>query len=138
MIRFVRLTLISALLLVQLIAAPMGAQAALRTRRFQTPSGNIGCLLAGNHLRCDILSGLNPEPRRRCELDWVGLSIGVRTRAAPVCAGDTVFDQDAPVLDYGSRWRRAGIVCVSRMSGLRCHNNYDHGFFLSRDDWEAH
>ncbi|MEA2435425.1 MAG: hypothetical protein QOG54_2882 [Actinomycetota bacterium] len=136
--QIVRLAIVSAVVLAQLTVAPLGAQAALRSRAFQTPSGNIGCLLAGGHLRCDILSGLNPEPNRPCELDWTGLSIGREARARPVCAGDTVFDRNSPVLNYGEKWRRGGIVCVSRQSGLRCHNNFDHGFFLSRDDWEAH
>jgi hypothetical protein len=138
MSRLVRAVVVTAMLATMVVVVPFDAGAALHTRRFQMPSGNIGCLLAGDHLRCDILSGLSPEPERRCELDWTGLSIGRETRAQPVCAGDTVFDRNSPVLGYGQRWRRDGIVCVSRRSGLRCRNHFDHGFFLSRDDWEAH
>ena len=69
---------------------------------FRTPSSNIGCLFSsepgfgGPYLRCDILSGLKPAPKRPkgCTLDW---KYGYRLRptgpALTVCAGDT-----APVI----------------------------------------
>ena len=44
---------------------------------FQMPSGNIGCLFGFRQLRCDILSGLEPEPTETCEFDWVGVDLGV-------------------------------------------------------------
>lgn len=102
------------------------------------PSKNIACVLSNSVLRCDIRSQLNPEPKRECELDWTGISIAADGKAGPQCAGDTVATSDAPVLDYGSKWRRKGIVCRSRRTGLRCHNRKGHGFFLSRDDWNTY
>ncbi|HEY7873756.1 MAG TPA: DUF6636 domain-containing protein [Actinomycetota bacterium] len=113
------------------------ASAALRTKKFKMPSGNIGCLLARGTLRCDILSGLEPEPKRDCELDWTGLAVAADGKARPVCAGDTVMDRDARTLEYGAKWKRKGIVCRSRRSGLRCHNRKNNGFFLSRDSWDT-
>jgi uncharacterized protein DUF6636 len=101
------------------------------------PSGNIGCAYGNGLLRCDIYSGLNPEPKRDCELDWTGLDLVHDGKAGPVCAGDTVSDQDDPVLHYGAKWSRAGITCRSRTSGLRCRNRKGHGFFLSRDSWDT-
>lgn len=104
---------------------------------FHTPSGNIGCVFVarGAVLRCDILSGLRPEPRGRCELDWTGLTVAATGRARPTCAGDTAVDRRSPVLRYGRTWRRSGIACLSRRTGLRCLNRDGRGFFLSRTRW---
>jgi hypothetical protein len=108
---------------------------------FRMPSRNIGCTyLAGSRsqaasLRCDILSGLKPVPRRRCELDWTGISMDATGRAAPTCAGDTAYNARAPVLRYGRVWRRGPFTCISRRTGLRCSNRSRHGFFLARERW---
>lgn len=118
-----------------LLAAP--AQAAdLSGRKFQMPSGNIYCAETRGTLRCDILSGLKPEPKKRCELDWVGLLLDREGRARPNCAGDTVADRDAPVLQYGEHWQRNGRRCVSRESGLFCRNFGGWHFKLARSDWD--
>ncbi len=107
---------------------------------FRMPSGNIACGYSTDFgpvtLRCDILSGLRPEPRRRCELDWTGLSMG-RGSATPTCAGDTVYDRKAPVLRYGSVWKRGPFTCLSLLIGLSCVNSTGHGFFLSKQRWVA-
>ena len=112
--------------------------APLSTRSFQTPSNNIVCHLqrGDNLLRCDIRSGLNPEPKKDCDLDWVGLLLPRQSRARPNCAGDTVPNQDPTVLGYGERWERAGRWCVSKRTGLFCHNYGGWHFKLSRDDWD--
>ena len=52
-------------------AAPLGPAL------FRPPSGNIACGYYRPTLRCDVLSGLVPEPRGACELDWTGVSVGV-------------------------------------------------------------
>jgi hypothetical protein len=106
--------------------------------RFQTPSRNVGCLFSSEaarrpaYLRCDILSGLAPEPKRPCELDWTGFGIGPSGRANPVCAGDTVYARNARVLPYGWRWKRGPFTCVAKRSGLRCTNAAARGFVLAR------
>ena len=104
---------------------------------FRMPSGNIGCAHFGTTLRCDILTGLRPEPAAACALDWTGLPLGARGRARPTCAGDTAFDRRAPVLRYGTTWRRGGISCASRRSGLRCANRSGRGFDLARERWRT-
>jgi hypothetical protein len=107
---------------------------------FRMPSGNIACGYSTDFgpvtLRCDILSGLRPEPRGSCELDWTGLSMG-RGSARPTCAGDTVYDRKAPVLRYGTVWKRGPFTCVSLLIGLSCVNSTGHGFFLSKERWVA-
>ena len=63
--------------------------------------------------------------------------MGLRGRAGPTCAGDTVYDPRAPVLAYGSTWSLAGLSCASRATGLTCRNRDGHGFFLSRASWRV-
>lgn len=118
------------------VAAPAAEARAMRTRNFQMPSKNIGCHIGGGVLRCDILSGLNPEPKKQCDLDWVGLLLRNSHRAIPNCAGDTVYKKGAPVLAYGRRWKSRRITCISRESGLRCDNASGYGFKLSRENWD--
>ncbi len=108
---------------------------ALTSRRFQMPSKNIGCQTGEGVLVCDILSGLNPEPKQKCELDWTGMEMERLGPAQPRCAGDTAYDQTAPVLEYGTSWQGAGFTCVSMTNGLECRNEEHHGFLLSREKW---
>ena len=105
--------------------------------RFQMPSHNVGCGIDSDVLRCDILSGLKPEPTEACELDWTGVVLDADSAGQPECAGDTVFDQSAPVLAYGETWSRDGLTCVSRQSGLECKNAAGHGFTLARESWSV-
>ena len=105
--------------------------------RFQTPSKNIGCIYSAElgrraYLRCDILSGLRPEPKRPCPVDWTGFSMTAKSRAGETCAGDTVYDRAARTIPYGRSWRQGGFRCTVRRIGLRCRNTAGHGFFLSR------
>jgi hypothetical protein len=104
---------------------------------FQMPSRNIGCLFDFQRLRCDILSGLEPEPEEDCEFDWVGLDMGVTGPAAPNCGSDTVYDAGAPTLEYGETWSRGGIVCESDESALTCTNRDGSEFTLTRGSWSV-
>jgi hypothetical protein len=113
------------------------APAPLATPTFKLPSGNIGCAFGEGVLVCDVLSGLKPEPPVQCELDWVGVELETRGPASPRCAGDTAFDQSAPVLAYGETWASDGIACSSAKSGLTCRNRDKRGFSLARDAWRA-
>ncbi len=99
--------------------------------RFRMPSKNVGCIYYSGVLRCDILSGLVPEPRGSCDLDWTGFVLD-ETSAQPECAGDSVYDEGAPVLAYGEHWAKGSITCDSREAGLRCQNGSGHGFTLAR------
>jgi hypothetical protein len=108
---------------------------ALKTPTFQMPSKNIGCATSEGVLVCDILSGLKPEPKQKCELDWTGMEMERLGPAQPRCAGDTAYVQSAPVLQYGTTWSRDGFTCVSQQSGLQCRNEENHGFLLARTVW---
>ncbi|MEA2498933.1 MAG: hypothetical protein QOH26_1338 [Actinomycetota bacterium] len=127
-----------ALIISMSTALPIAQAEDLSTRNFQTPSGNIKCSLqrTDNLLRCDIRSGLQPEPKKPCELDWVGLLLSRSSRARPNCASDAIAAQDPPVLGYGETWQRRGRICVSRRSGLYCQNFSGYHFKLSRESWD--
>jgi hypothetical protein len=107
----------------------------LKTPTFQMPSKNIGCATSEGVLVCDILSGLKPEPKRKCELDWTGMEMERLGPSQPRCAGDTAYVQSAPILQYGSTWSRDGFTCVSQQNGLQCRNQEKHGFLLARNAW---
>jgi hypothetical protein len=110
----------------------------LRTPSFQMPSRNIGCAWSDAAIRCDILSGLKPEPAKQCELDWVGLVLSSEGPPEPNCAGDTVYDRGSPMLAYGDLWHQARLWCESQRSGLLCFNTASNGsFHLSRESWEG-
>jgi hypothetical protein len=130
--------LVATILAAGLFAGFAGSSsAALRGRKFQTKSDDIGCLFARGSLRCDIEGGLRPEPKRDCEFDWAAIGLDADGKARPLCVSDTVRDSDAPTLRPGRKWRRAGIVCRAKRASLRCRNEKDHGFFLSGDDWDT-
>ena len=113
----------------------LGLAGSATSADFVTPSRNIACAFFSGSLRCDILSGLRPEPSARCELDWTGITLLRSGRARATCAGDTVFDPGARTLAYGETWRRGGITCSASRIGLRCTSRSGHGFFLARERW---
>jgi hypothetical protein len=105
---------------------------------FVTPSGNIGCGFTNEprrYLRCDILQSSDmPAKPRSCDFDYGhAYAMNRRGKARALCAGDTVVNRNAPVLDYGETKRIGGFKCKSKMTGLRCRNKSDHGWFLSRE-----
>lgn len=114
-------------------AVPVAAQPLVG---FQTPSGNIHCLLADGNLRCDLKENKAPIPPkpRSCDLEW-GDAFGMNRRSSAyrICHGDTAIDPNNPVLGYGQTWQQPGFVCRSTTSGLTCRNQRAHGWQLSRE-----
>jgi hypothetical protein len=102
-------------------------------KAFVMPSRNIACLYDAGNLRCDIYSGIKPEPRKACKFFWKGVMLRPLGQATFLCIIDTISQPDAPALKYGSIWHRGSITCRSSTRGLRCHNDIKHGFFLSRE-----
>lgn len=117
------------------------AQADEPFKGFMMPSKNIYCTgyevdVNEYHFRCDIHSGLKPEPKVGCEeLDWTGVYLPITGSAQPNCAGDTNFGE-YPVLKYGQKWSWHGIQCQSQRQGLTCKNLEGKGFFLSKERWK--
>lgn len=123
-----------ATLAVLLLCAPVASAVG-----FQSPSKNIGCVIAGGSARCDIAKHdwATPKKPASCELDYGnGLSItrsGSRGRF--VCAGDTTLGSGA-ILRYGNQIKSGGFTCTSRESGVTCSNRRGHGFTLSKQRYK--
>jgi hypothetical protein len=110
----------------------------VRLEAFQTPSGNIGCMMDATGARCEIRRrSWSPPPRPAdCPLDW-GRSMHVQAsgRAGFVCAGDTVLDPAAPVLPYGVASQLGPMSCASQRDGMYCSNGDAHGFTIARQGY---
>ena len=127
-----------------LVAATVGPATASHAEKFAfkpfvTPSKNIECafLQSGKHIdvRCDIRSQDNPmKPRpKSCEFDFGGsYGVGRTGRAHRLCVSDSVHDDHAKVVAYGTSYSFKGITCKSTTAFLRCKNTSGHGFKLSR------
>ena len=128
------ITLVLTALAMGVAVAP--SQAA-KFKFFQSPSGNIGCVITKQAARCDIRSHTWPTPPRPpgCDVDYGnGVQVGRDDAGSYVCAGDTAFDPAADVLGYGDRISKGSIRCASKTKGMRCVNvQTKHGFVLSRD-----
>lgn len=105
---------------------------------FTSPSGNIGCIIDPDYVRCDIRDReWSPPPRPAdCEYDYgqgIGLSPG--RPAAFICAGDTALNAGPP-LAYGDKIIAGTLECTSRSSGMSCWDfQYGHEFTLSREGY---
>ncbi len=118
---------------------PPGAQRpspadALNLGAFRSVDSNIGCLIDGGDVRCDVASRAWPTPAKpsSCQLAWgQGLEVGPSTPAHFVCAGDSVLDPDDAVLPNGYDDKVGSITCQSRSIGMTCFDGADRGFYLS-------
>ncbi|MFT4151446.1 MAG: hypothetical protein QM656_14700 [Paracoccaceae bacterium] len=122
-----------ALAIFLMLASPAAAQ----DITFRSPTGNIGCMfITGNWtgVRCD-LRDFSPSYRRPadCEQDWgFAFEVGLTGPGTPICAGDTVMDPGAGVLDYGRSINVGSLSCTSARTGMTCMNAQGHGFTVSR------
>lgn len=103
---------------------------------FTSPSGNIGCILDDDMVRCDIAArDWTPPPRPADCPDFTdfgqGITLNPTGPAAFVCAGDTTL-HSGPALPYGEFQAGGGMSCTSEQAGMRCSNSDGHGFSLSR------
>jgi len=117
------------------LALPAAAQDYLS---FRSPSGNIHCLIAswdGGYARCDLDDYHPSFPRAPvwCEQDY-GFAFEVQATGpgGVLCAGDTVIDPGAGVLDYGRSVVLGGVSCSSARDGMTCTNREGHGFTVAR------
>jgi hypothetical protein len=117
-----------------------GAAAAEGLVQFQSPSGNIHCMMLDasgewRGTRCDIMEGTRSfaVPPEDCDLDW-GHAFEVPSggAAGPVCAGDTVADPGAAILGYGASITHGGVTCTVERNGVTCANAAGRGFMISR------
>ena len=128
-----RYTAAAALAGTALLSAPVAAADIVG---FTSPSGNIGCMLSDDLLRCDIAErDWSPPPRPSDCPSFTGYGQGISLNptgpARFVCAGDTALG-GGPALAFGEFQAGGGMSCNSEPSGMRCSNSDGHGFTLSR------
>lgn len=135
-------SLIAALPAFAIAVSPLALAGDDQFTGFRSPSGNIHCMFDAGfenvqpNIRCDILSieGAVPPRPADCDLEW-GRSFGIDTGGQSgqlICAGDTVMNDQYPVLGYGQVWQQSGFTCTSDEKGVSCFNALRHGFTLSR------
>ncbi|WP_206428541.1 hypothetical protein [Mycolicibacterium stellerae] len=126
-------------------AAPPGAiEPLLLTTRevseltaFSSPSGNIGCYIDPDSVRCDIRErdwAPPPKPASCPEMTgWgQGLQLDAGKSADYVCAGDTALTTGNP-LAYGDKIVSGSIECTSTPDGITCWDFvYGGEFSISR------
>jgi hypothetical protein len=127
-----RLSLI-ALLALLVVAAPASAKV-VHYKNFHSPSGMIGCFAlkyGGKGLECfapylppgkygtDPYYGLEPH----------GHAIVAERGDYP----GYPHPKDK-TLEYGDTWKRHGIRCHMKQSGLTCRNKDAHGFHMAKGD----
>ena len=114
--------------------------AAKHFNSFRSPSGNIGCYMNDENVRCDIRArSWNAPPKPAdCDVDYGhGISVGTTGLADLICAGDTALDPRAVVLAYGERNVVGDFSCASAQAGMTCRNTRTgSGFFLSRQRYQ--
>jgi hypothetical protein len=109
----------------------------VQTEAFQTPTGNIGCMIVGGTARCDIVTRSWTLPPRPASCPPIvnfgqGLEVGSKGAGAFVCAGDTARDPSSARLSYRTASQVGPFLCVSHTSGMTCTNrSTGHGFQIS-------
>jgi hypothetical protein len=121
--------------------APSRAEArTVNEATFQSPTGNIGCVLVAEVARCDIVKrSWSPPPRPSdCQLDFgQGIAVGRSGKATFVCAGDTARAPGSKKLAYGTQSQVGDFTCVSRFGGMTCTNrSTGHGFRISAQSYK--
>ena len=127
--------IISAIVFICSIPTVFG-QTFMSGNAFQTPSGNIVCVMGDStSLRCDLMSQTNPKPIKpsHCPVEYGGAyELETKGKAGLLCYGDTIYNPSYPKLPYGATWSNNGIMCESKQTGLTCKNFAGRGFFLSK------
>jgi hypothetical protein len=108
---------------------------------FQSPTGNIHCLISDGPqptpiASCEVRQYAGPVPPRPadCELDWVaGASIDAKGHVRLFsCQGDTNVDHGNKTLAYGSAITHGGVTCSASPAGVVCKAKSGRGFLVSR------
>ena len=117
------------------------AQAQTEIYGFQTPTKNINCTYypfdgEPPYMECMVgtFTGKAPAKPSDCDLDWTAQAGIGKSGAASLfgCRGDTSWWPDAPVLNYGSTWKKGPFSCSIAKTGVTCKNTSKKGFFVSK------
>ena len=108
---------------------------------FQTPSGNVGCYIDPERVRCDIAERDWAPPPRPADChpnmsSGQGLDLSAGGESGVVCAGDTALGY-GEILRYGDSIQSGSLHCDSTEAAMPCRDrNSGHGFSLSRQGYE--
>jgi len=96
-----------------------------------SPSKQISCYAVQDSQRIECMA---PYLKRFGEGDPY-LALSPRGRAVEGARGDFPgFSTPRRTLRYGDTWKRPGIRCTMRSSGLTCRNEDRHGFHVAKGD----
>ncbi len=110
---------------------------------FTSPSGNIGCIIDSDSVRCDIRDRDWAPPAKPADCPDVtgfgqGLTLSAGGKADFVCAGDTTLTSGPP-LAYGDSITAGSLQCEINEAGIECRNlDHGSGFSLSRQGYELY
>jgi hypothetical protein len=133
-------TKIATLALVVPTAIALPAIARADDRPFQSPSGNIACLLGSNGVACDISEytyQVPPGPPCSQHIAWGNrFALEAGKPAEMHCHGDTLRVPGEQTLNYGQTISAGTIICESQPSGMKCADSSSgHYFQVSRDSY---
>ena len=113
------------------IASPATARA--DSHYFQSPSGNIVCVIDDSSATCDVSdSTYQPPPPLDCGKQ---IPTGSRFMLTPgnvgtiACRGDSLRVLAQPSLDYGRTVSAGAITCDNEPTGLKCTDTSSGHFF---------
>jgi hypothetical protein len=108
-------------------------------QHFQSPSGNIRCLVSQDGLvgvRCDLEVDRQSYTDRpaTCEGEWGTSFVVLRSGSGLLNCALEEIDAQEPllVLPYGGTLELDGITCLSESTGMTCTNDEGGGFTVRR------
>src|SRR3954454_23068876 len=127
-----RVSLIAILALL-IVAAPAAAKV-VHYKRFHSPSGMIGCFAEkydGHGIEC--FAPYLP-PSKYGTAPYYGLQPHGEAELAERGDFPGYPNSKEHTLKYGDTWKRRGIRCHMKESGLTCRNKDGHGFHMAKGD----
>ena len=119
----------------------MSSSATAKLVGFQTPSGNVGCYMDTQSVRCDIRKKewVAPPAPSDCMFDYgYGVFVDRSDPGRFVCASDTTLDPEHSVLRNGEKLKEGPFKCKNRSGGIKCVNkSTGHGFEISKQAVEV-
>jgi hypothetical protein len=75
-------------------------------------------------------------------VDWHGFELRATKKTALYCTSNPPYNLSTQrpnnvKLAYGKSFRHGAFTCLSRITGVTCHNRTGHGLFVSRQAWRV-